>query len=480
MAWQRWQIARVCGYLPWVSMRARSSGARLLVAALLAACCAPAEAFERLQTQGRRLGLGAQQVLALTDPVRERVQLYDVSAAEPRKLGEFGEQGVEPGQWMGVHGALLLATGELVVADTYNHRVQSFDGEALRRGLRPRLLRVWGAAGAYVGDGLDGPLALVGTPSPQGPRAPLYVADTRKHRVLVFDAQARPTGLVIGGPGEQPGRLGWPIGLAFDSDGRTLYVAEEWTARVSAFDAQTGRLLFVYEPRGADVLAPGGLASTPDGDLLLTDRVARSVVRLRPQRDSAGRPRALTRVAAFATRLAGDDSLVYPQALAADATGRVYVCDRLDGRCARYAPDGALLGAFGADGEALDYAPPVPDPGELVPGLRTQCHRLGSHAVRVTFTPAQPPLNEPFDADVEVLRGCGGAAPPAEGVGLRLGGWMPEHRHGMVSEPRVRPNGPGRFRVEGLLLHMAGVWELQFDVTDGGVLVRLGFDLRLE
>lgn len=454
----------------------------LVAASLLGTLVAalPVVAFERLQTHGRRLGLGARQVLALTDPVAERVQLYDVSGVQPRKLGEFGEQGVEPGQWMGVHGALLLASGELVVADTFNHRVLSFDGEAATRGLGPRLLRVWGAAGAYVGNGLDGPLALVATPGPQGPQAPLYVADTRKHRVLVLGADARPTGLVLGGPGEEPGHLGWPVGLAFDTDGRTLYVAEEWTARVSAFDAATGRLLFIYQPGGADVLSPGGLATTANGDVLVTDRVAQSVVRLRPQRDGGGRPRALTRVAAFPTRLAGTQRLAYPQAVAADAAGRIYVCERLDGRCARYAADGAFLGTFGDDGEALDWAPPVPDPGLLAPGPLVRCHALGTYEMRIALKPGTPPLNEPFEAEVELRRGCGTAAVSAEGVSLRLGGWMPEHRHGMVSEPRVLADGPGRFRVQGLLFHMAGVWELRVDVVDAGVLTRMGLDLRIE
>lgn len=454
--------------------------AQCSILAVLVAFGGSAHAFERLQAHGRRLHVGANQVLALTDPVAERVRFYDVSGAEPRKLGEFGEQGGDPGQLMGVHGALLLTSGELVVADTFNHRVQSFEGGALQKGLRPPLLRVWSAAGAYVGDGFDGPLALAGTPGPHGPSAPVYVADTRKHRVLAFDVEARVTGAILGGPGEAPGRLGWPVALAFDSDGRTLYVAEEWNARVSAFDAPSGRLLFVYRPDAPDVLAPGGLATTPQGDLLLTDRVAQRVVRLRPQRASDGRPRALARVEAFPTRFGADAMLTYPQALAVDARGRIYVCDRLDGRCARYAPDGSFLAAFGDDGEGPSYAPPVPEPPAFVPGMHVRCNALGSHEVRFVLKPATPVLNEPFDADVQVQRGCGNAGVPADGVSLRLGGWMPEHRHGMVSEPRASLVGSGRFHVQGLLLHMTGIWELQADVGDAGVLSRVTLDLRVE
>ena len=50
---------------------------------------------------------------------------------------------------------------------------------------------------------------------------------------------------------------------------------------------------------------------------------------------------------------------------------------------------------------------------------------------------------------------------------LRVDAQMPEHRHGMNYRPSVRPRGPGRFFVEGLLLHMPGRWEFTFDVNVG-------------
>src|SRR5437773_2004865 len=133
------------------------AGTALGLAWLLAA--ADAAGYERIQTHGRRVWIGPGDVMALTDPERDRVALFDAS------------------------------------------------------GERPRSDRV-------------------------------YVADTRGHRVVEFDAGGRSTGLVLGRPGTAPGELGWPCGLAFDADGRTLYVAEEWNARVSAFDVQTGALLF--------------------------------------------------------------------------------------------------------------------------------------------------------------------------------------------------------------------------------------------
>jgi hypothetical protein len=58
---------------------------------------------------------------------------------------------------------------------------------------------------------------------------------------------------------------------------------------------------------------------------------------------------------------------------------------------------------------------------------------------------------------------------PADARLRRVDATMPEHRHGMNYRPGVKPAGEGRWRVEGLMFHMAGAWELRFDVeTPGG------------
>jgi hypothetical protein len=50
---------------------------------------------------------------------------------------------------------------------------------------------------------------------------------------------------------------------------------------------------------------------------------------------------------------------------------------------------------------------------------------------------------------------------------LRVDAQMPEHKHGMDYRATVRPQGPGRFVVEGMLLHMPGRWEFSFDLNVG-------------
>jgi len=50
---------------------------------------------------------------------------------------------------------------------------------------------------------------------------------------------------------------------------------------------------------------------------------------------------------------------------------------------------------------------------------------------------------------------------------LRVDAQMPEHQHGMNYRASVRPRGPDRFIVEGLVFHMPGHWELGFDINIG-------------
>jgi hypothetical protein len=74
-------------------------------------------------------------------------------------------------------------------------------------------------------------------------------------------------------------------------------------------------------------------------------------------------------------------------------------------------------------------------------------------------------VGQHFTLDVQVC--------PAEAVLARVDAVMPEHRHGMNYRPSVKPLGEGRWRVEGLLFHMPGRWELRLDVQAAGQTQRL-------
>lgn len=62
---------------------------------------------------------------------------------------------------------------------------------------------------------------------------------------------------------------------------------------------------------------------------------------------------------------------------------------------------------------------------------------------------------------------------PADAALVRVDATMPEHRHGMNYRPSVTRLGDGRWRVEGLMFHMPGRWELRLDVQSAGGSERL-------
>ena len=80
-----------------------------------------------------------------------------------------------------------------------------------------------------------------------------------------------------------------------------------------------------------------------------------------------------------------------------------------------------------------------------------------------------------FSLDI-VVCARGGASLP---LALRVDADMPAHRHGMNYRPTVRALGDGRYRADGLLLHMAGRWRLLFELTADGRLDRLAHELDL-
>ena len=55
---------------------------------------------------------------------------------------------------------------------------------------------------------------------------------------------------------------------------------------------------------------------------------------------------------------------------------------------------------------------------------------------------------------------------------------MPAHKHGMNYRTTINSLGKGRFRVEGMMLHMTGHWELAFEVKTGKEIIRLTHDIQ--
>jgi sugar lactone lactonase YvrE len=372
----------------------------------------------------------------------------------------------------GPHGAAFDARGRLYVTDTFNHRVQVWDVAGLARGRRPRLIRYFGNFGRDAGDFRAPQAAAAFSPLPAlAGRA--FVADARNERVQEFDARGAATGKVLGGPGTEDGRLDGLAGIAFDPRGRVLYAAESGNRRVSAFDAVTGGFLGAF---ARDLTSAGGIAVDAAGVVYVTDVGAGLVRRYRPARTAAGLVRDAAPLGAWGRKGTGPGQWIYPQSIAVDGRGRVYVTDLADDRGQVFTPAGRLLGTFGEDvepGPALDEpaAPALP---------RAICSNGRTFAVRVGKAPDAVPLGALVELEVAVFDGCAPGAGPLDKADLRVDAMMPAHAHGMNTQPRASPLGGGRFAVTGLRFHMPGLWELYFDVVRGKVLERAQAPVTVE
>jgi len=127
----------------------------------------------------------------------------------------------------------------------------------------------------------------------------------------------------------------------------------------------------------------------------------------------------------------------------------------------------ALAGLCGASALAADEC------GSALDARARQTIVGAGHVL--AFAPRVPPLavGRHFGLDVVVCPKPGASAPLA----LRVDADMPAHRHGMNYRPTVQALGQGRWRADGLLLHMPGRWRFVFELSADGRIERLEREL---
>ncbi|MXY36880.1 MAG: hypothetical protein F4Y54_09005 [Dehalococcoidia bacterium] len=152
----------------------------------------------------------------------------------------WGEQGSGPGQLDRPSGLAFDGEGQLLVADTGNHRIQRFTPEGQHLG-------GWGSHGSEPGQ-FDMPWGLAVDED-----GDVFVADWRNDRVQKLTDEGEPL-LVIGSSGSGSGEFNRPSGVAVDEHG-DIYVADRGNNRVQLF-AHTGR--YVQQFRGDATLSAIG------------------------------------------------------------------------------------------------------------------------------------------------------------------------------------------------------------------------------
>lgn len=259
------------------------------------------------------------------------------------------------------------AAGNLLIADTYNHRVRRVD----RQG---RITTVAGnGRDDYSGDG--GPAVKAALNNPQGiapgPDGSLFIADTFNHVVRRVDAQGiihpfagTEAGLSGDGGPASRAQISLPVAVAVAPDG-SVYLSDSGNNRlrrvnpagiietVAGNGPGTGTAGAGFAGDGgpaekAKLFAPADLELGPRGELFLSDtgnhrlrRISEGVIQTIAGTGAAGfsgeggSPLA----AAFAS----------PQKLALGADGTLYVAERASHRVRRVLPQGRLETVVGGN-----------------------------------------------------------------------------------------------------------------------------------
>ncbi|MCJ7589125.1 MAG: 6-bladed beta-propeller [Candidatus Aminicenantes bacterium] len=250
----------------------------------------------------------------------------------------WGTQGAGNGQFELPVGISSPTSGEVWVADTYNHRVQKFGSDGA-------FLIKWGSRGTGNGQ-LDLPHGIALS------SGNVFVADSENNRIQKFSSSG---GYLAqwGSQGTNTGQFQTPMGIASDSSGR-IFVADTLNSRVQVFQAD-GTFVTSWGGQGTgdgQFYHPVGIAVDKDGYLYVADKLNHRIQKF----NSSG---------VFQLKLGtgtggqGDGQFNNPWGVATDSYGYVFVADTDNHRIQKFSSTGAFVVKWGAQGaEFRTFNPP--------------------------------------------------------------------------------------------------------------------------
>ncbi|WP_055631872.1 NHL repeat-containing protein [Streptomyces griseoruber] len=271
-------------------------------------------------------------------------------------------------------GLVIDGEGNLLISDTYNHRVRAVHPDGRVSTVAGTGVRGFGGDGGPAAEALlNHPMGLV-----IDGKGNLLIAETQNHRIRAVHPDGRVSTVAgtgvrgFGGDGGPAAEavLNQPMGVALDGAGH-VYVGDHTNHRIRRI-APDGRIETVAGGgtlRGraaegapatdAELYYPSDLAVSPSGTLYFTDTHNHRVLKVTPDG---------TLLAVAGTGIEGDSGdggpavearLDKPLGLALDASGNLYIADFGNHRVRRVTPDGwiSTLAGTGRSGSTGDSGP---------------------------------------------------------------------------------------------------------------------------
>jgi len=109
-------------------------------------------------------------------------------------------------------------------------------------------------------------------------------------------------------------------------------------------------------------------------------------------------------------------------------------------------------------------------------GFGPRASAAGSY--RATLDPVQPIKVRRLQTMRLIVKDAAGQ--PVDGAAIMVDGGMPEHGHGLPTQPRVtRSLGGGAYEVQGMKFNMGGWWEVKFAISGAAGADSVTFNLDL-
>ncbi|MDL2399450.1 NHL repeat-containing protein [Rhizobium mayense] len=424
-------------------------------------------------------------LMTIAEPDTHSVLVFDITADKPKLLTRLGGQGRALGSFVRPSGMTINSdSGEIIVSDGGNHRLQEFELSRMvpaSAEFAPNVSRVVraksviGLALPHISaQGFDGSNASPVEPSAlaRDKDGSLYMADPHNSRVIVLDKDMNPV-RTIGHYGSGDGELEVPNDISFSKDGETLYIVDTYNFRIEAFDRKTGNYKFQWGAPGAqqgNFIHPFGIASGNDGFVYVSDDAANRIQKF----DEAG-----NFVLTFGRWGTEPGQFYKPKGVTQDYKGRIIVADFGNHRGQIFTSSGDYLDMFGI-GEG--YTPPLVLANQAhvlaSAGPSSQISNGGSYVVTYSISDGAISIGQPFALTLRILNAQDHS--DASDVGLSVSATMPAHYHGMNTQPTVERAPDGSWHIKGMLFHMPGAWQLNFDISGPNGIERAQADYLLQ